>query len=201
MDSVILKGIRFDLAVGLDAWRRVAKPQPVIVDLDIQPTFTLEAAAAKDDLSLTLDYGKPYKQLVKEANETLTYPDIRYLISHISDVVADYASLSLEISLPKALLQAKEGLAYHAMIDKSPDAGTVFTLSLTIKQIAAECIIGVNPHERTYKQPLFFDISVPIVAGSFEIVGEHDVGHHHQVHDLVQEVVEVRSVTLCQNVY
>lgn len=200
MDKIILKGIKFDLAVGLDAWRRVAKPQPVVLNLEIQPTFTLEAAAAKDDVNLTLDYGKPYKKLVKDLNETLTYPDVHLLISHISDIVADYSSLAIDISLPKALLPARQGLLYHALVDKSALGSATSSLSLTIQQIAADCIIGVNPHERVYKQPLFIDISVPIMASSLGMSDDNEA-EHHKVHDLVQEVVEVSSRPLNPSSY
>ena len=190
MDKVILKGIKFDLAVGSDAWRRSAKPQPVIIDLEIQPVSSFEAAAAKDDLNLTLDYGKPYKKLVADLTRTGSYPNIHWLIAHISDIIADYAVLGIEISLPKALLPARLGLLYHAQVDKSVKGATTSSLSLTIRQIAVDCIIGVNPHERAFKQSLSIDISVPILGSSLD-TSHNDESDDHGLQDLTQEVAEV----------
>lgn len=190
MDKVILKNLRLDLAVGLDAWRRFGKPQPVSITLEVQPTSGFEAAAARDDVSLTTDYGKLYKRVSAGLTETGVFPTIDSLISQLADLVPDYAVLDIDIFLPKALLQVTGGVLYRLHVDNSGPGGPIPSLSVTIKQVTCHCIIGVNPHERLYKQTLVLDISVPIIA-TLLAPGSSEEHYTAALHDMVQEVVEV----------
>src|ERR1700760_673963 len=91
MDKVILKNMPFNIAVGLDQWRRFHKAQPVLITLEVQPTSTLEPAAAKDDVRLSMDYGKLYKRIsasFKEA-DVEAFPTVHALIAHLVDLVPD----------------------------------------------------------------------------------------------------------------
>lgn len=189
MDKVILQNLKFDLAVGLDAWRRFGKPQPVLITLEVQPTQNLEAAAAKDDVNLSIDYGKLYKSLSSALKTVESYPTIHVLMIQLSELVVDYTQLDIDILLPKALLQANGGVLYNFQIDRSAPEVATSTLSLTIKQIACSCIVGVNPHERLYKQSIFLDISVPIM-GSAVGVGPLEEPYAAALHDMVHEVWE-----------
>ena len=191
MDKVILKNMPFDLPVGLDAWRRFHKPQPVLITMEIQPTSTLEPAAAKDDVSLSLDYGKLYKRIFESFKELdpEAFPTARALISHLVGLVHDCGLLDIEILLPKALPQRNGGVLYRFQVDKSGLEINTSSLALTVKQIACDCIIGVNPHERIYKQTVYVDISVPILNPS---VGINALEDHYTaaLHDMVQTVWE-----------
>ena len=187
MDKVILKNIRFDLVVGLDAWRRWEKPQPVALTLEVQPASNFEAAAAKDDVGLTVDYGKLYKKLSIDLLQSTSFTNIQALVDRLSALVADYHILDIDILLPKALLQAQGGVLYRSQLDRSASDFPASSLSMTIKEIACSCIIGVNAHERIYKQTLFLDISVPIVASVSLVPEDSSV----RLHDMVQEVVTV----------
>ncbi|KIW97731.1 dihydroneopterin aldolase [Cladophialophora bantiana CBS 173.52] len=191
MDKVILKNMRFDIPVGLDAWRRFRKPQPVSITIEAQPTSTLEPAASKDDVNLSLDYGKLYKKILaafKDADPE-AFPTIYALIALLSDMVPNCGLLAIDISLPKALLQARGGVLYQYQVDKSVLETDTSSLTVTVKQIACICIIGVNPQERIYKQTLLIDISVPIADPALG-VGALEEHYTAALHDMVQTVCE-----------
>lgn len=189
MDKVILKNLRFDLVVGLDAWRRWDKPQPVLISLEVQPTSNFEGAAAKDDVSLTMDYGKLYKKISSGLALVPQFATVQMLITQLSELVTDYLVLDIDILLPKAILRSRSGVLYRSQFDKSASEAPAFSLSMTIKQIACDCIIGVNPHERLYKQSLFFDISVPFI-GPVEPISDN-AEDSEKLHNMVQEVIAV----------
>ena len=118
MDTVILRDLKFDLAVGLDAWRRPGKLQPVLLTINLQPRPNFEAAALQDDVNLTLDYGKLYKN-VQAIIKDKQYGNIQGLILDLAKVIEGYKLLNVDVELPKALLRVKEGLHYHLRIDRS----------------------------------------------------------------------------------
>lgn len=190
MDKVILKNLRFDLVVGLDAWRRWNKPQPVLISLEVQPSSNFETAAAKDDVSLTMDYGKLYKKISAGLALVPQFATVQMLITQISELVTDYLVLDIDILLPKAVLQSRGGVLYRSQFDKSSSDIPAFSLTMTIKEIACDCIIGVNPHERIYKQSLFFDISVPFIGPLSSSVDNAE--DSEKLHNMVQEVIAVR---------
>ena len=64
LDSVKLRDIQLPLPTAPDAWHRQGKPQPCTASLKLSYSSTVAAAAA-DDVSLTLDYGKLYRRLVE----------------------------------------------------------------------------------------------------------------------------------------
>jgi dihydroneopterin aldolase len=190
MDKVILKNLKFDIAVGLDAFRRFGKPQPVCITLEVQPSTNLEAAAAQDDVNLTMDYGKLYKAISNRLQEAPLHPTVNVLISRLAEMVPNYALLDIDIFFPKALLQATGGVLYRFQVDNSSPGVAIPSLTLSVQKIACSCIIGVNPHERFYKQSVFLDISVPHTA---TVLGPAAVEEHYtaELHDMTQEVVEV----------
>lgn len=157
MDTVILKDLKFDLAVGRDAWRRPAKPQPVLISLNLQPLSSFEAAASQDDVNLTLDYGKLYKTVYSTVKDQI-YGNVQGLMLDLARCVDGYQILGIDIVIPKAILEAKSGLHYHARIDRTDPEKVDASWSVAIKGIDASCIIGVNPHERQYKQRLSIDL-------------------------------------------
>ena len=189
MDTVILRDLKFDLAIGRDAWRRPAKPQPVLITLNIMPKKKFEAAALEDDVNLTLDYGKLYKN-VSAAIKDKQYGNIQGFMIELASVIHDYKLLNIDIVQPKALLEATGGLHYHLRIDRSVPDNVDATWSVAIKQITCSCIIGVNPHERVHKQRLLFDV---ILGGvhSLDTSVDPQAMTDGAVHDMVTDIVEV----------
>lgn len=62
LDSIQLQDIQLPLPTAPDAWHRAGKPQPCSVSLKLSYS-SATAAAAADDVSLSLDYGKLYRRL------------------------------------------------------------------------------------------------------------------------------------------
>lgn len=195
MDKIILKNLKFDLAVGFDAWRRYGKPQPVSVNLEIHPRSNFEAAAAQDDVSLSLDYGKLYKSIAATLANSGPHQTIHVLIDQLAQLMPEYAFLDIDILFPKALLQVNGGLLYRLQVDNSTLGVMTPSLTLDVKGIACSCIIGVNPHERLYKQSLSMDISFPVITTA---LGPEPTETHYtaELHDMVDEIIEVYSNTL-----
>lgn len=65
LDSIQLQDIQLPLPTGPDAWHRPGKPQPCSVSLKLSYS-SATAAAAADDVSLSLDYGKLFRRLEKD---------------------------------------------------------------------------------------------------------------------------------------
>ena len=191
MDTVILRDLKFDLVVGRDAWRRPGKAQPVSITINLLPRKNFEAAASQDDVNLTLDYGKLYKH-VSTSIKDKQYGNIQGFMLDLAHLIDGYKLLNVDIVLPKALLEAAVGLHYHLRIDKSMPDKMDATWSAAIKSISCCCIIGVNPHERLYKQRLSFEI----VLGGIHPLDPSIDGHavaDEGLHDMVKDIVEVVS--------
>lgn len=67
LDSIQLRAIQLTLPTAPDPWHRPHKPQPCTTTLKLSYSSAIAAAAA-DDVSLALDYGKLYRHLVDETS-------------------------------------------------------------------------------------------------------------------------------------
>jgi FolB domain-containing protein len=152
MDAVFLRNLRFELAVGIDAWHRRGKPQLVFVSLEIGSGVAIKNAAAGDDVSKALDYGKLYKLIHGKLTTSNTqFRDVHALHDAVRNCIAPNVCVKVEITLPKALLRAEDGLTY-ARSEEYKDDYLIPIETLSINGISCACIIGVNPHERQDKQ-------------------------------------------------
>lgn len=147
-DSVILRRIPFNINIGPDAWGR-DKPQPIILSLKVP--YDLQRAAANDDVSHTLDYGKLYKALsMRLVGQTWSIVDFVLCLRSVLHPVELFLA---EIVLPKGNLRAGGGL--HFKFDfragENPKA-IILIQTLAIRGIHCACIVGVNSHEREEKQ-------------------------------------------------
>ena len=158
MDVVVLRNLHFELAVGLDAWHRRGKPQPVLVSLEIGSGVAIQNAAAGDDVSKALDYGKLFKLIHGKLTVSNTqFRDVHALHDAVRNCIASNVCVKIEITLPKALLRAEGGLTY-ARIEEYKDDYLLPVETLSIMGIRCACIIGVNPHERIEKQVVVVDL-------------------------------------------
>jgi FolB domain-containing protein len=153
VNRVFLKDMPFMLSVGKDAWERPSKAQPVKITLRVDHINSMHEAAASDDVSKCLDYGKLYKKIQSNLELNKTYTSVQNIaILVISSVQKPGVSVSVQIDLPKATLRAEGGLSYtmeEIRIDQEP---RVKRETVNIRGIKCACIIGVNPHERRDKQ-------------------------------------------------
>ena len=188
MDTIILRDLKFELAIGLDAWHRPGKAQPVLLTINLQPRPNFEAAALEDDVNQTLDYGKLYKNINANIRDK-QYGNIHGLMLDLVKIIDGYKLLNVDIVLPKAVLRLNEGLHYHLRVDRSVPDNVDATWSLAIKKIACTCIIGVNPHERVHKQTLYFDL----VLGGVQNLDpgiDGDAVTDGSLHNMVNSIIE-----------
>ena len=158
MDVVILRNLHFELVVGLDAWHRRGKPQPVFVSLEIASGVAIQNAAAGDDVSKALDYGKLFKLIHgKLTTSNAQFRDVHALHDAVRNCIASNVCVRIEITLPKALLRAEGGVLY-ARVEEYKEDYLLPVETLRITGIRCACIIGVNPHERVDKQIVSVDL-------------------------------------------
>lgn len=82
LDNVRLQNIQLPLPAAPDPWHRPNKPQPCTASLKLSYSSAIAAAAA-DDVSLSLDYGKLYRRLEHDIQHmaTRTAPGDNRMIS------------------------------------------------------------------------------------------------------------------------
>jgi FolB domain-containing protein len=158
MDAVFLRNLRFNLTVGTDAWHRREKSQPVSISLEIGSGVAIQNAAAGDDISKALDYGKLYKLIHRKLTTgNSQFRDIHALHDAVRSCIAPNVCVKVEISLPKALLRAEGGVTY-TVVEVYKNNVLLPTATLGIHGVRCACIIGVNPHERLEKQIVIVDL-------------------------------------------
>ena len=75
LDSVRLRDIHLHLPTAPDPWHRQGKPQPCIASMTLSYSSTVAAAAA-DDVTLSLDYGKLYRRLEEDVRTIGQQPEL-----------------------------------------------------------------------------------------------------------------------------
>ncbi|KAL2008076.1 hypothetical protein VTN00DRAFT_8058 [Thermoascus crustaceus] len=68
IDHIQLRDIQLPLPMGPDPWHRPRKPQPCTASIKLSYSSAIAAAAA-DDVALSLDYGKLYRRVEAEIRE------------------------------------------------------------------------------------------------------------------------------------
>lgn len=193
------------LPVGRDAWQREGKVQPVHITLRVDHVEAINQAAASDDVSETLDYGKLYKNIQRNLDNQKDYANILEVADQILLALKTPGTdLSLEIKLPKATLRAEGGFTYTSNRHGSPKTLDRHD-SVSIRGIKCACIIGVNPHERRDKQILVIDLtfksdakpsSEPITAGSGVSATAIATDHYHEMIETVVKVYQLSKSLL-----
>lgn len=154
-DTVILRGLHFDLVVGRDAWGRRSKAQPVLISIEVVPRDSFREAAVNDDVSKSLNYGDLYKEITKHVRGH-EYRSVEDVASVINNCIWESRQVMVEVRLPKASLRVLGGLNYVSRVEVLPSNGG-FARRRNVEHIAfndirCACIVGVNSHERCFKQ-------------------------------------------------
>jgi len=84
VDSVSLRAIQLPLPAAPDPWHRPGKPQPCTASLKLSYSSAVAAAAA-DDVSLSLDYGKLYRRLEEDVRTGDGKEDVRLLAAIVAN--------------------------------------------------------------------------------------------------------------------
>ncbi|KAF7505135.1 hypothetical protein GJ744_001201 [Endocarpon pusillum] len=194
VNTVFLKDMPFMLSVGKDAWDRENKPQPVSITLRVNNVKSIHDAAASDDISQSLDYGKLYKSIQSKLGNPGGHDCLSDIAKQVlAAVEVPETSSSVEVDFPKAALRAEGGLRYTANWDKDPDVTNVHK-TLQVLGIKCACIIGVNPHERREKQIVVVNLTFRSTFHTKEATGmEIALDHYHKIIEMVVKLIEGSS--------
>ena len=201
-DNVYLKSLSLPpLVVGADAWGRPDKPQPVLVSIK-----WYNPLPATDSLAGTLNYSTIAKDITSALEARRGgFSSAQSLIEFILYVAVEKGwkgvALGIEVDLPKAILEAGEGLKVgrgydlqgHGGMDVEMEGGLQAPFGkeelyprARIGDVRVLCVIGINPHERLAKQTVRVDLEVEedLAIGSRDGIASHWRG-------LVKHAVEV----------
>ncbi|MCJ1399452.1 trifunctional dihydropteroate synthetase [Xylographa trunciseda] len=162
-DVIFLRNLRLSAIVGIDAWGRAAKAQPVILSISLQQD--LVNAATGDDINQTVSYGRICKDVMKFVEETKAFDDLltfNVLLCNVASLNKwGGGNMDVLTILPKASLRAEGGLGLHTSFlggnERIIDDNSIKFL---VKDMKLCCIIGVNPHERLSKQLVVVNLVV-----------------------------------------
>ena len=157
-DTIYLRNLCLSAVVGLDAWGRPGKSQPVImrIQLHIDTTQT----GISDDLKHSFSYGQMCKDIITaiDGNEFRSILELMSCMGTAADLWPGQ-TITGHIVLPKAFLRVSGGLSVNFVLSKhSSSQWNLSTHELAVKGIEAACIIGINPHERLEKQAVSIDL-------------------------------------------
>ena len=160
-DVIYLRNLHLSAVVGDDAWGRSGKSQPVMLSLRLHRNTLL--AGSSDDVLDTFSYGQMCKD-VTAAVDGKNFHGLGAINSVVGQLAEAWAGESLECQalLPKGLLRVDGGFGRKTVMRRyGPNEWRLLSSQWTVQKIKAACIIGVNSHERLYKQAVSIDVRVP----------------------------------------
>lgn len=160
-DTIYLRNLHLNAAIGPDRWHRSGKEQPVVLSLRLN--HNVVDAAAKDDVYKTLNYGI----LCKEVTQFVCGHQGKWALNECAHEVGKMAvawakketkgelkDTKIGILLPKGALRVEGGLG----VELSMQGYQVTNQTLVVKELRVPCIIGVNYHETVEKQMVVIDL-------------------------------------------
>ncbi|KAL8646086.1 MAG: hypothetical protein Q9210_006330 [Variospora velana] len=170
LDTIYLRNLNISAILGLDAWGRKDKLQPVILNIRLKIDTT--SASTSDDIADTFSYGQMCKEITSQLDGK-AFNNLQHLITVLTTFAAFWPGedTKLQALAPKALLRVEGGLEISHSIRKKdryeengvPQIRHVDTRSWSIKGLKLACIIGVNKHERLEKQSVNVDLRIPAI--------------------------------------
>ena len=165
-DTIYLRNLHVSATVGLDAWGRPSKPQPLVISVRL--TLDTVAAGATDDINQTLSYGLICKEILSLVENEGPFPALSVLNFSIAKRAANWRGTKLQISIKalKASLRAEGGIECEMSFVRRPheialdDESSWFVSGIfwRMHDLRSTCIIGINPHEREKKQIVVINI-------------------------------------------
>ncbi|KAK4697189.1 hypothetical protein P7C71_g845, partial [Lecanoromycetidae sp. Uapishka_2] len=165
LDTISLRNLHTTAIIGPDAWARDAKPQPLV--LSLQLTIDTSSAGESDNVVHTFSYGQMFKDVVAKV-ERGNFSSIDHLTSEIASLAENWPGESLKITAiaPKALLRVEGGFGRELLMRRRDVESQGFKQLVWyvdshewfLKGIKVATVIGVNPHERVEKQGVVVDL-------------------------------------------
>ena len=179
-DAVFIRGLTTSAPVGLDAWQRPHRAQPVVIDVRIPAD--LEASGASDSIDRgNLDYGRIAKAILQAVRPDVNFNNVDDVYEVVSDAMkppgADrksWAKPEVTVTLPEGALLA-DGVGIRVLRRDGRDN------YFFVRKMRVACIIGLNLHERDVKQDVVIDLKLNPICG-YWLDGYHA---------MIREVVKV----------
>ncbi|KAL8680679.1 MAG: hypothetical protein Q9186_003164 [Xanthomendoza sp. 1 TL-2023] len=170
LDTIYLRNLNISAVIGLDAWGRKDRVQPIVLNIRLKIDTT--SSATSDDVNDTFSYGQMSKEITSQLDGKV-FTNLQQLITVLTTFAAFWPGedTKLQALAPKALLRVEGGLEITHSIRKKdryeengvPQVRHVDTRSFSIKGLKLACIIGVNKHERLVKQSVNVDLRIPAI--------------------------------------
>ncbi len=109
MDQVFVSGLELEAVIGVYDWERTIRQRLV---LDLEMAWDIRAAAAQDDLSLTLDYAAVTQRVIEYVAST-QFELIETLVERIAELIINEFSvpwLRVRLCKPGAVPAAADGV-------------------------------------------------------------------------------------------
>lgn len=155
--------------------RQTPKPQPMLITYT---AFTnIVSAAATDDVSKTLDYGKIYKAIHAELTEPCAgrvYTDAKSVAGFVRAAAQSAihsggmdapAKVEVEVRMPKAFATGGEMTYWRSFVpsvhdteEQKLEGRAEVEERIMINNLQCSTIIGVNPHEKIQRQTVVMDL-------------------------------------------
>ncbi|KAL8734275.1 MAG: hypothetical protein Q9181_003242 [Wetmoreana brouardii] len=200
LDVIYLRNLNISAVIGLDAWGRKDKAQPIVLNIRLKIDTT--TSSTSDDINDTFSYGQMSKEITSQLDGK-SFNNLQHLITVLTTFAAFWPGedTKLQALAPKALLRVEGGLEISHSIRKKeryqeqgvPQVRHVDTRSWSIKGLKLACIIGVNRHERLQKQSVNVDLRIPAIDPRTFDAKEGSSENWRTLVNRVCEVVEYSS--------
>lgn len=169
-DHIKVHGLSTSTLLSESPWSTIdasLKPvsQPVIISLDIE--HDIQAASRSDDLTRSVDYSAISKIALGACNPDSSsstpptptaYGLAERIIEHcLAGLGQPVSRFGIELELPKAVLRAKSA---GVMVSRRKDRTLADRHKFYIKELPVHTIVGIHPHEREDKQPVFISLEL-----------------------------------------
>lgn len=201
LDTIYLRDFQLSAVIGLDAWNRPGKSQPITLSLQLQ--LDTSSASTSDDITHTFSYGHICKDVTANLDGKI-FHSLNDLVIGITDLANNWPGeiLKVQAVAPKGVLRVDGGYGREVVLRRVEviDKGfmhlqwRVDTLGWFIKGLKLACIIGVNPHERLERQNVCIDLKLPGEMERPEV--DFHKGGFDNWRNLVKRICEV-SGTKC----
>lgn len=211
---IIVRNLRLTLPLGLDAWGRPGKPQPVVISVRLRHK-NIFPAAANDDCSKTTSYSDLCKAVIAAHSKERDGPAGNAIdLAHLSLLSRldhfNGTGMTLETLCPKGTLRNEGGYGLrstmHVGQEPSPSNSQVVTAEQVdlFTDLKLACIIGVNAHEREQKQTVVVNLELWRDLKDAAITSTGGTHHSMQTTDLyaarqklMAEVIEASFAVIC----
>lgn len=194
LDRVLLRNLHTTACVGLDAWGRKGKQQPVVLSLSLG--LDTEAAAQGDDVAETVSYGDMCRDVIAGIQgQDFTgvrgdFDDMSCLVGRILTMACRWKGgkrLETKVVLPKALLRVDGGAEYIMGFLREGEEWKLDREGWRwrVEGLRGACVVGVNDHERREKQ------GVLVSFGTMVLTGESQSQPQADPREIVRSVCEV----------